>query len=138
MTVKFKLDLIKKEVDKSEEYGAPVKETRWFVETNDGFDGTANGYGYKTPQAVYRAYSYFKNKDQRKAEFKIVQKFLKDNPDVRKMINNYMDADWVIDRQKDGEDSTIKNMIEIMKEKYPKVVEKLEENKNLWKLLLRY
>jgi hypothetical protein len=138
MTVKFKLDLIKKEVDKSEEYGVPVKETRWFVETNDGFDGTANGYGYKTPQAVCRAYSYFKNKDQRKAEFKIIQKFLKDNPDVRKMINNYMDADWVIDRQKDGEDSTIKNMIEIMKEKYPKGVEKLEENKNLWKLLLRY
>jgi len=49
-----KLNLIKKEIDKSGEYGFPVTETRWFVETEDGFDGTAQGYGFKSPQALYK------------------------------------------------------------------------------------
>ncbi len=133
MTEKFTLNLIKKEIDKSEEYGVPVKETRWFVETNDGFDGTANGYGYKTPQAVYRAYAYFKSKDQRKAETKLIEKFLKENPDIRRALNNYMNADWAIDRAKDGEESSIENMLEYISEDQPEVAKKLEENKHLWK-----
>jgi DNA-binding transcriptional regulator GbsR (MarR family) len=44
-----KLNPIKKEIDKSKEYGVPVKETLWFVKNNDGFDGNANGHDYKTP-----------------------------------------------------------------------------------------
>jgi hypothetical protein len=71
-----KLNLIKKEIDKSEEYGVPMKETRWFVETNDDFDGTANGHGYKTPQAVYKAYYYFLNKN----------KFAKQKQDIKQWL----------------------------------------------------
>jgi len=50
----LKLNIIPKRV--------PVQdwhETRYFVETNDGFDGTAQGYGYRSPQNIYRAYSYY-------------------------------------------------------------------------------
>ena len=62
MAEKFKLNLIKKEVENNKTWGVPVKKFRWFVETNDGFDGTAQGYGYKTPQAVYKAYAYLRVK----------------------------------------------------------------------------
>lgn len=139
MNETFKLNLIKKEIDKSAEYdGIPVKETRWFVETNDGFDGSAQGYGYKSPQAVYKAYAYFKSKDKRKAETDTIENFLKDNPDIRKALNSYMDGDWAIDRMKDGEDSSIENMIEYFKEDEPAMVKKLQDNKHLWKALMKY
>lgn len=133
-----KLNLIKKEIDKSEEYGVPVTETRWFVETNDGFDGSAQGYGYKTPQAVYKAYAYFKSKDQRKAETNQVKKFLKDNPDVKAALKNYLDADWAMDRAMDGEPTSIDNMLEHMAEDRPEVAKKLNDNKHLWKAIMKY
>lgn len=133
-----RLNLIKKEIDKSEDYGIPLKETRWFVETNDGFDGTANGHGYKTPQAVYKAYAYFKNKNRRNAEAKLTEEFLKDNPDVRSALNNYMDSDWELDRNKDGEDSSIENMLEYISGDQPEVAKKLQENRHLWKSLIKY
>lgn len=128
-----KLNLIKKEIDKSEEYGVPVTETRWFVETNDGFDGSAQGYGYKTPQALYKAYAYFKSKDQRKAETNQVKKFLKDNPDVKAAIDEYLsdDASWY--RLKDGEPSSIEHLVESIKDKQPEVAKKLTEAKDLWR-----
>ena len=134
----FKLDLIKKEIDKSEEYGVPVKETRWFVETNDGFDGTAQGYGFKTPQAVYKAYAYFKSNDKRKADIKQVKQFLKDNPEVRTALNNYLDADWAKDRFIDGEPTSIENMLEYVAEDCPEVSKKLNENKSIWKSLMKF
>lgn len=133
-----KLNLIKKEIDKSEEYGVPVMETRWFVETNDGFDGSAQGHGYKTPQAVYKAYAYFKSKDQRKTEANQVKKFLKDNPDVKAALKNYLDADWAMDRAMDGEPTSIDNMLEHMAEDRPEVAKKLNDNKHLWKAIMKY
>lgn len=134
-----KLNLIKKEIDKSAEYdGIPVKETRWFVETNDGFDGTANGYGYKTPQAVYKAYAYFKSKDKRNQETNTIKQFLVDNLDVKKALKNYLDADWAIDRMKDGEPTSIENMLEYLEDDEPELVKKLKDNKHLWKALMKY
>lgn len=133
-----KLNLIKKEIDKSEEYGVPVTETRWFVETNDSFDGTANGYGFKTPQAVYKAYYYFLNKNKFAKQKQDIKQWLKDNPDVKAALNNYFDADWAIDRAKDGEPTSIENMLEHMGEDRPEVAKKLNDNKNLWKALIKY
>lgn len=134
----FKLDLIKKEIDKSAEYGVSVKEVRWFVETNDGFDGTAQGYGFKTPQAVYKAYAYFKSKDKKKADTGRIKQFLKDNPDVKAALNNYLDADWVKDRYLDGEPNSIENMLEHIAEDQPEVAKKLNDNKNIWKALMKF
>ena len=137
MAEKFKLDLIKKEIDKSEDYGVPVKETRWFVETNDGFDGTANGYGYKTPQAIYKAYAYFKSKDQRKAEAKTVKQFLKENPDIVAVLGDYCSEWCSIDRLKNGEPTSVENLLEYLGDK-PDVAKKLLDNKHLWKVLMKY
>ena len=137
MATQFKLNLIKKEIDRTPKYGISVKECRWFVDTNDGFDGTANGYGYKTPQAVYKAYAYFKNKDKREEETNTVKQFLKENPDINAVLNNYLDADLIIDRIKNGEPTSIENMLEYLKDR-PEVVKKLNDNKHLWKAIMRY
>jgi len=137
MTEKFKLDLIKKEIDKSEDYGVPVKETRWFVETNDGFDGTANGYGYKTPQAIYKAYAYFKSKDQRKQQGKEIKQFLASNPDIRDAFDEYFHESNCIYRLKDREPTSVENMITYIEDQ-PEVVKKLQENKHLWKALMKH
>lgn len=132
-----KLKLIKKEVIKKEDYGQEVKENRWFVETNDGFDGTAQGYGYKTPQSLYKAYGYFKNKNSRKNDEKLVKKFLNENLDVKTILNSYLDPDWWIDREKDGDPTSIEDMIETYKEESV-VIDKLIKNKHLWKQLIKY
>ena len=133
-----KLNLIKKEIDKSGEYGFPVTETRWFVETGDGFDGTAQGYGFKSPQALYKAYSYFHNRNKIKSTKDKVKNFLENNPDVKTAIENYCDADWMLDRIKDGDPTSIPHMIELISEDNPKVVEKLNANKSLWNEILKY
>jgi hypothetical protein len=138
MAETFKLNLIKKDIDKSAEYGVPVKETRWFVETNDGFDGTAQGYGFKTPQAVYKAYAYFKSKGKRQTEASRMKQFLKDNPDIKAALKNYLDADWAMDRYKDGEPTSIENMLEYIAEDQPEVVQKLNDNKSIWKALMKF
>ena len=134
----IKLDLIKKEI--THEYDV---ETRWFVETNDGFDGTANGYGYKSPQKLYKAYWYFKNKDKFKSLRKEVIKFLKENPDIKQIIDDYMDPDWQLDRWKDNEPTSIPDLIELiehyddMSEK-EKIIEKLNDVEHLWKSIIYY
>lgn len=133
-----KLNLIKKEIDKSEEYGVPVKETRWFVETNDGFDGAAQGYGYKTPQAIYKAYAYFKSKGHRMVETKTAKQFLKDNPDIKAALSNYLDVDESVWRLKDGEPTSIENMLEYIGEDQPEIAKKLQNNQNVWKTLMKY
>lgn len=137
MTEKFKLDLIKKEIDKSEDYGVPVKETRWFVETNDGFDGTANGYGYKTPQAIYKAYAYFKSKDQRKQKGQEIKQFLAANPDIVAVCEAYFDEGESIYRLKDREPTSVENMLTYIEDK-PDVAKKLLDNKHLWKSLIKH
>lgn len=137
MSERFQLELIKREIDKSEEYGVPVKEARWFVETNDGFDGTAQGYGYTSPQALYRAYAYFKSKDQRKSHTDKVKQFLKDNPDVLASLKEYMDEDRWLRRAKEGEPCSVENMLEYITEDHPEVVSKLLGNKHLWNALIK-
>lgn len=133
-----KLDLIKKEIDKSAEYGVPMTETRWFVETNDGFDGTAQGYGYKTPQAVYKAYNYFLNKHKYAKQKKQVKQWLKDNADVAAAFKEYFHETNCLYRAKDREPTSVENLIKSIRDDQPEVVKKLNANKELWKQLMRY
>jgi len=135
----IKLDLIKKEITKDYD----DVETRWFVETNDGFDGTANGYGYKSPQKLYKAYWYFKNKDKFKSLRKEVTKFLKENPDIKQIIDDYMDVDWQLDRWKDNEPTSIPELMELIEHyddllEKEKIIEKLNDVEHLWKSIIYY
>jgi hypothetical protein len=137
-----KLDLIKKQITKKEDYGGGViderVEARWFVETNDGFDGTAQGYGYKTPQALYKAYHYFLNKNKYAKQKQEVKQWLKDNADVQSAFKEYFHEDNCLYRMKDREPTSIENLISSIKDDQPDVVQKLNGNKNLWKPLMKY
>lgn len=121
-----KLNLIKKDMN-----GEP----RWFVKTNDGFDGTAQGYGYKTPDAVYRAYAWFKSKDKRKQQKKDLNRFFKENPDIKSLLDAYFSEDEMFYRYKDGEDSSMKDFMNATKIERPDIVEKIVAIKYLWKTI---
>jgi len=62
---------------------------------------------------------------------------LKQNPDVKQILNDYFDADWRIDRCHGGEESTIENLAEYFKEDHPETIEKLLNAKHLWKSFMR-
>jgi len=113
-------------------------EIRFFAEEADpGFDGTANGYGFKSVEKLKKSYWFFQNKDRLKNLEMEAKDFLKQNPDVKQILNDYFDADWCIDRFCDGEEATIENLIEDFKEDHPELVEKLLNAKHLWKSFMR-
>lgn len=115
------------------EEGQPWTETRWFAETDDNFDGTAQGYGYKSPQAAYKAYVYFKNKHKNKKTN--VKKFLKDNPEVKDACDTYFDADNLLYVFKEGCEPSIQDLAG----RSPDNVQKtLEKSKDMWKSIEKH
>jgi len=132
------IKLIKKEIIKDIDDHFETKETRWFAETNDNFDGTAQGYGYKSPQAVYKAYNYFKNKNKYKNEANIVKKWLKANPDINNALEAYFDPQECLWREKDQEPTSIEDFVEMMQEESPEIANKMLDQKHLWKAIFNY
>ena len=136
MTKVYKLNLIKKEIDLSHEYDViSFPEKRWFVETNDGFDGTAEGYGYKSARNLYKAYAYFKTKGKRGRK-KAIKKFLANNPDVIKALVNYLEESPVFIPMKDRVPKSIENMLKHHKDE-PELVKKFQDHKHLWRALIK-
>jgi hypothetical protein len=117
------------------EEGQPWTETRWFTETKDGFDGTAQGYGYKSPQALHKAYAYFKNKNNRKSHKPNVKKLLKDNPEVKDACDAYFDADNLLYVFKEGCDPSMQDLVNRSSGDVKKI---LEEHKHMWKSIEKY
>jgi len=121
-------------------------ETRYFAETGDGFDGTANGYGYKSMEKLRKAYWYHQNRgkiNQSKSEARI---FLKENPDVRKVLDEYFSADNMLVACKDGEELSFPLLIQGLesgdwsengREIGQDIAIKIKEKKHLWKTLER-
>lgn len=132
------IKLIKKEIIKQIDDHFETKETRWFAETNDNFDGTAQGYGYKSPQAVYKAYHYFKNKNKYKNNAKNVKTFLNDNPDINNALEQYFDPQECLWRDKDREPTSIEHFVETMQEENPEIANKMLDQKHLWKAIEAY
>ena len=124
-----KLTIVSKSTDRGRRYFTDPEKI-------NGFDGTAQGWGYKSPSAIYAAYNYHRNRhkiDARKSEAK---QFLKDNPDVVPLLNWYFDPDWCVDRMKDGEDSTIADLLETYQAEYPNETAKLAAVKHLHRAIL--
>jgi len=136
------LKLTKKQIKKTENYGGGIVqehiEVRWFAETGDGFDGTANGYGFKTPGAAHRAYYYFLNKSKFKEQKQDVKKWLNENIDAKGVLDTYF-SDWCsLDRAKNGEPTSMLDMINSICEDKPEIVAKLMAVKPLWKSLMKH
>lgn len=60
------MKIISKKVSKNEY----ETEVRYFAETDDGFDGSAQGYGYKSEEKLQKAYWWYKNGDAWKDKVK--------------------------------------------------------------------
>lgn len=110
-------------------------EPRWFVETNDGFDGAAQGYGYKSPAKLYKAYWFFKNRGKIEDAQRLAQTFLGKNLDVKAYLDTYFSEIECFYRLKEGDSTSIKDLIESSRQEDTKIVEKLHNNVNLWKSL---
>ncbi|MBX8636697.1 MAG: hypothetical protein KIS30_08690 [Thermoplasmata archaeon] len=116
-------------------------ETRYFAETGDGFDGTAQGYGYRSMEKLNKAYWYFKNRNRLEGEKGSAKKLLKDNRALAKLLRDYFSADNYLYALKDGETLSVQSLIEDLKQ-YERpdkleLIAKLESNRPLWRALER-
>lgn len=112
-------------------------ETRYFAETEDGFDGTAQGYGYKSKEKLEKAYWFYKNRDKINAKKSKANEFLKENPQIKRLLWNYFSPQNYLYAFKDGEELTVESFLEMLKEEGNfDVIKKLNDNKDIWKSLL--
>jgi len=114
-------------------------ETRFFAKTDDHFDGTAQGYGYKSVGKLNKAYWFYKNKEKLKTLENEAKKFLKENPDVKKLLNEYFSADNYICACKDREELSFDTLLTELKDKPIEnrdVIYKIEGAKHLWKSIM--
>ncbi len=86
-------------------------ERRWFVENAVGFDGTANGYGFTSPQAAYKVYYHFANRGQRSKRNDEARRFLRENPDVHEALRGYLSEGEMCDRAKEGQSTSLDNLL---------------------------
>lgn len=120
-------------------------ETRWFAETEDGFDGTAQGYGYKTKQKLMKAYWYYQNRHKIKAKQNEAKKLVRDHPDLKRALKIFFDSDNCLDAAKNGEPFGMQEFAQsLANETEWRGIEincselhtLLQSNKHLWKDLL--
>ncbi len=116
-------------------------ETRYFAETGDGFDGTTQGYGYRSMEKLNKAYWYFKNRNRLEGEKGSAKKLLKDNRALAKLLRDYFSADNYLYALKGGETLSVQSLIEDLKQ-YERpdkleLIAKLESNRPLWRALER-
>lgn len=112
-------------------------ETRYFAKTHDGFDGTAQGYGYKSKEKLQKAYWFYKNRDTINAKKNKAKRFLKENPDIKRLLNDYFSAQNYVYAFKDGEELTIESFLVMLKEDGDlEVIQKFNDNKDIWRNLL--
>ena len=119
-----------------------VTEARYFAETDDGFDGAAQGYGYRSVAKLQKAYWYYKNRHKIQNTKNEARSFLKQNPEVARVLREYFSEGNLLWAAKDGERLSMRSLIEELKmgswsANGMEVVAKLEQCKHLWKSLER-
>ena len=117
-------------------------EIRYFAETNDDFDGNAQGYGYKSIEKLKKAHWFYKNKGKLRSMEHQAKKFLKSNPEIKKLLNDYFSADNHIYALKNREELSFDGLITELRdgnwtvENREETIKKIEESKHLWKSIL--
>jgi hypothetical protein len=136
------LNIISKTIQTNDDIEFPNYETRYFADKKDGFDGTAQGYGYKSKQKLMIAYWYSQNKGKIKSLKSETKKFMKDNSDVKKLLDIYFDDQNCLYYAKDNEEMSIQDFINVIsKDKEiinsDEIIIKLNQNKHLWKTIMQ-
>jgi hypothetical protein len=114
-------------------------ETRFFAKTDDHFDGTAQGYGYKSIEKLNKAYWFYKNKGKLKKLEREAKKFLKENPDIKKLLNEYFSENNWIWALKDRRELSFDTLITELRDDSVEnrdIINKIEGAKHLWKSMM--
>lgn len=113
--------------------------TRYFTDPPKigGFDGTAQGYGYKTEQGLRKALWYQQNKGKIAEKDKRARGFLKQNPEIDALFNLYMDEDECFHRMKDGEPTSMKDFLERIQGEHPEAAAVLRGASSLHSALMK-
>ena len=131
------LNITCKTIQVGEDIEFPSYETRYFAESNDGFDGTAQGYGYKSKQKLILAHWYFLNKNKIPCWNNEAKSFLKKNPDIKTKLKQYFSEDNFLYAWKCQEELSMQSFVnELLKdedEKSKEIAQKLNQVKRLWK-----
>lgn len=100
---------------------------RYFTEPENinGFDGTANGWGYRTIEKLQTAYMWHDLRTARKGR-NDAELLLKNYPSVRQVLRYYFDPDWENDRAAKGETATIATMIQELGQEFPLEIAMIE------------
>ena len=113
-----------------------ITDTRYFAKTDDKFDGTAQGFGFKSREKLEKAYWFFKNKDKINAKKAQAKKFLKEHPEIKKLLDDYFSDKNYLYALKDGEDIDMNTFLKALKEddetNHQEVIKLLNDNKELW------
>lgn len=119
-----------------------ITEIRYFAKTDDRFDGTAQGYGFKSRQKLEKAYWFFKNKDKINTRKSQAKRFLKEHPEIKKLLDDYFSDQNYLYALKDGEnidmDTFMKSLEEDDEANHQEAIKLLNDNKELWRNLLDY
>lgn len=115
---------------------------RWFAKTDDGFDGMAQGWGYKTKEKLMRAYWFHQNRHKINGLKSEAKKFLAENPRIKKILYKYFDADNILHALKCGVSLSFETLLNDLNDDWDmenkaEVVEILNKNKHLWKTMER-
>lgn len=115
-------------------------EIRYFAKTDDGFDGTAQGYGFKSRQKLEKAYWFFKNKDKINAKKAQAKKFLKEHPEIKRLLDSYFSEQNYLYAIKDREEINMDTFLKALEEddetNHQEAIKLLNDNKELWRNLL--
>jgi hypothetical protein len=86
---------------------------RFYAKTDDKFDGSANGYGYKTKQALIKARWYYLNKATIDADKERARAWLNENKEAKSMLNSWLDDTdyWFYDCKDGGDGPSLKRFL---------------------------
>jgi hypothetical protein len=116
---------------------------RYFTKTDDGFDGTAQGWGYKTKEKLMKAYWFHQNRHKINGLKSDAKKFLTENPKIKKILSKYFDFDNVFHALKCGTSLSFETLMNDLNdndwnlENKTEIIEILNKNKHLWKTIER-
>jgi hypothetical protein len=112
-------------------------ETRYFADTGDSFDGTAQGYGFRTIAKLYKAYWFFKNRPRLEALRLEARTFLRENPRAAAALREYFSAERAVWAWKDGELLSMSGLVAELEQSggMEGLVSTFNAHRHLWRTL---
>lgn len=91
-------------MNEKDDFKVEFRSDRWYADTTDGLDGTAQGYGYKTEQSLRKARWFFLNKSKIVEGQNSAKEWLRANPEAKAQLNAFTGNEdiWLQDLKNGG------------------------------------